>query len=398
MTPSELFATPNALAPHYSRFRVSERLLLTGHSHQAWPDCSFDGQQEAWADAALHVDRKWERASEKADLVRARWSGLLGDPSGHVALTTNTHEGVIRFLSALPLRARPRLVTTDGEFHTIRRQLDRLSEEDTEVVKVAGVPVDGLAERLIATIDKGTAAVLVSSVLYRNAHIVPDLGSVMKACQRFGAELLVDVYHQLNAVPFSLRQLGLEDAFVVGGGYKYMQYGEGNCFLRFPSGRALRPVLTGWFAEFGGLADAGESGRVSYADGPDRFAGATFDPTSHYRAVEVVRFFEGHALTPDLLREVSQHQVGLLAKAFDALELDPELVSRDRSVGLEGVGGFLAFESRRAPELHEGLAARGVRTDYRHTTLRLGPAPYLSDDQLEAAIAALGEVAGSMRG
>ena len=95
---------------------------------------------------------------------------------------------------------------------------------------------------------------------------------------------------------------------------------------------------------------------------------------------------------------MSQQKVGLLAKAFDALELDPELVSRDRSVGLEGVGGFLALESRSAPELHEGLAARSVRTDYRHTTLRLGPAPYLSDDQLEAAIAALGEVAGSMRG
>ena len=30
--------TPNALAPHYARFRVAERLLLTGHSHQAWPD------------------------------------------------------------------------------------------------------------------------------------------------------------------------------------------------------------------------------------------------------------------------------------------------------------------------------------------------------------------------
>jgi kynureninase len=40
------------LAPHYSRFRVTERILLTGHSHQAWPDVSFDAQQRAWLDAA----------------------------------------------------------------------------------------------------------------------------------------------------------------------------------------------------------------------------------------------------------------------------------------------------------------------------------------------------------
>ena len=53
-----------------------------------------------------------------------------------------------------------------------------------------------------------------------------------------------------NVVPFSLRRAGLDDAFVVGGGYKYCQLGEGNCFLRFPADCELRPVVTGWFAEF----------------------------------------------------------------------------------------------------------------------------------------------------
>ena len=48
--------TPNALAGHYSAFRVAERLLLTGHSHQAWPDVGFDAQQQAWRDAAELVD------------------------------------------------------------------------------------------------------------------------------------------------------------------------------------------------------------------------------------------------------------------------------------------------------------------------------------------------------
>ena len=36
INPGSLYAEPNALAPYYSRFRVSERLLLTGHSHQVW--------------------------------------------------------------------------------------------------------------------------------------------------------------------------------------------------------------------------------------------------------------------------------------------------------------------------------------------------------------------------
>ena len=185
---------PEALARHYSRFRVSQRLLLTGHSHQAWPDVAFEGQQQAWLDAAELADHKWERAEAKAERFRRGVTKLLDDPGGHIALAPNTHELVVRFLSALSLRERPRLVTSDGEFHTIRRQLDRLAEESIAVVKVAALPAATLAQRLIDAVDDRTAAVLVSSVLFQNAHVVPGLGDVMEACQRTGAELLVDAY------------------------------------------------------------------------------------------------------------------------------------------------------------------------------------------------------------
>ncbi|HET6340008.1 MAG TPA: hypothetical protein VFG30_42660, partial [Polyangiales bacterium] len=74
---AELAQTPNPLAAHYTRFRVSERLLLTGHSHQAWPDCAERGQQRAFEDAAELVDAKWERAAERADRVRAGFARLL---------------------------------------------------------------------------------------------------------------------------------------------------------------------------------------------------------------------------------------------------------------------------------------------------------------------------------
>src|SRR5262249_54085697 len=120
--PDDLYASPNALAPAYSRFRVGERLLLTGHSHQAWPDRSLDGQLRAWTDAAEAVDAKWERAFEMAERVRRGFARMLGDERGDYVLGANTHELVVRFLSALPLGKRPRLLTTDGEFHTLRRQ------------------------------------------------------------------------------------------------------------------------------------------------------------------------------------------------------------------------------------------------------------------------------------
>ena len=372
---------PEDLAKHYTRFRVTERILLTGHSHQAWPDIAFDAQQQAWLDAAEYVDDVWEKAFEKAVEVRRGFARLLDDSPDRIALAPNTHELVVRFLSALPLRKRPKLITTDGEFHTIRRQLDRLAEEGIEVVKVEAVPAATLAERLANVVDDRTAAVLVSAVLYTNAHIVPNLRAVLEVCERVGAELLVDAYHALNVVPFSLKKEGLERAYVVGGGYKYCQLGPGNAFLRFPAHTTLRPVVTGWFSEFTDLSKA-PSGRVEYGPGPARFAGATYDFTSHYRGAAVFKFFEEQGFTPERLRELSQHQVGMLAAGMG---FEPD-------VPITELAGFLAFPSGEAPRLHEALKQKGVWTDYRGTVLRLGPAPYVTDRQLNAATAALGDV------
>ena len=391
-TPDTLYRSPNALAPNYARFDVANRLLLTGHSHQAWPDVGFEAHNRAWLDAAKFVDAKWERAFEVADRVRRGWSRLLGDDDGHISLASNTHELVVRFLSALPLRARSRLITTDAEFHSIRRQLNRLEEEGVEIVRVHHTPVESLVERLGAEIDERTAAVLVSKVFYSDALIAPDLGPVAGTCSAAGAELLVDVYHALDAIPFSVKTEGLENAFIVGGGYKYAQLGEGNCFLRFPRDCELRPVITGWFSEFEALSDRADR-KVGYGTGGGRFAGATYDPASHYRGAAVFEFFDRQGLTPELLREVSQHQIGVIAEAFDGLGLDPDFIDRNRSVSVSAIGGFLALESNHAARLCSDLRARGVYTDFRANSLRLGPAPYLSDAQLLEAVALLGEVA-----
>jgi kynureninase len=388
----------NQLADHYTRFRVAERLLLTGHSHQAWPDVALEGHVEAFDDAARHVDEKWGRAFAKAEEVRAGFRALLGDPDGEIALGVNTHELVIRLLSALDMDRRGRLVSTDGEFHTLRRQLARLGEAGIEVVRLPAQPVDTLAERLAEAVDERTSAVLVSAVLFETGHVVGGLEALARACARAGSEIVVDAYHALGAVPFALHELGLGSAWVLGGGYKYLQLGEGNCFLRLPPhAEELRPAITGWYAEFGALADEHDPSRVAYGRGAERFAGATYDPTSHYRAARVFAFFDEHGLTPERLRSSYRHQVDLLAEGFDALGVDDAIVTRDRALDLNRVGGFLALRSPHAGALQRALAERGVLTDSRGSRLRLGPAPYLSDEQLQAAIALLGEAVTELR-
>jgi len=381
--------TPNPLAAHYSRFRVSERLLLTGHTHQAWPDVGFEAQQRAWLDAAELMDRKWARVAEQADLVRAGFARLLGSDARNIALGQNTHELVTRWISGLPLGRRPRLLTTDGEFFTIRRQAARLAEAGLRVDTVAARPADTLAERLAAAVHDRTAGVMVSSVFFDTSEIVPGLGRVAAACERYGAALLVDAYHHLNAAPFDIGAMGLRAAFVTGGGAKYCQLGEGNAFLRVPDGCQMHPVLTGWFAAPEPSADGREP--VAYGEGAAAFTGATYDATSHYRGAAVFAFHEEQGLTPDVLRRTNLRQVGLLKAAIEALDVDPsravvEPIPDDRRAG------FLAVRAPYAPRLAERLVAHGVSANARGRMLRLGPAPYLRDDQLQAAAGILGEL------
>ena len=111
------------------------------------------------------------------------------------------------------------------------------------------------------------------------------------------------------------------------------------------------------------------------------------------RAARVLDFFDGQGLSDRFLREVSRRQVGRLAERFDGLDLSESLVRRDRATPRERFAGFLALRSPFAAELRRRLAVRGVSADHRGEILRLGPAPYLSEAQLDAACVALGEAA-----
>lgn len=384
--------SPNKLAEHYSKFKVQERLLLTGHSHQAWPDVAEKGIIEAYNDAAELADLKWERAIKKAEEVQKGYARVIDDEAGLIALAPNTHDLIIRFLSALPITKKPKILSTDGEFHTIRRQLDRLVEEGIEVVKVSSENGKEVVGRLLEKLDSTYSAVMISKVFFKTGEIVSGLSELAKKCEEAGVELLVDSYHACNTIEFSIKNEGLQNAFIVGGGYKYMQLGEGNCFMRFPEKTNMRPVITGWFSEFSALAGKRKQGEVLYGEGSDRFAGSTYDPISHYRASEVLKFFEENELTPSFLREINIHQLSLLASEFDSYDLNNKIISRNRNLKVEDISGFMVFTTEKAGEIHKKLLENGVLTDYREYSLRFGPAPYLSDEQIKKSIEILAKV------
>ncbi|MAO66260.1 MAG: hypothetical protein CL666_14790 [Balneola sp.] len=383
---SEINTLANKLAPHYSRFNVANRLLFTGHSHQAWPDVARDGQTEYFDVCAREVDNKWEAAAEKTEILRNYLRDFYDDPDGLYCREESTHILFVSWMSSLDLKNKPKIITTDREFHSLFRQLKRFEEEGLEFVQVPVQPDNTFAERIIGEMDEQTSAVMLSRVYFETCLINTHLTEIAAAARKKGIPVLIDDYHGTNVVPLSVREAGLEDCFILIGGYKYLQWGEANCFLRFPKDCDYRPAITGWFAAFSSLDKPRNDDPVEYDNGNQRFASATYDPSSQFRAAKVVEFFQEQGLTPDVLREQYKAQVGLLRERFLSKNFDHSIIKLTHEEPLEKNGGFLSLTSPHARDIRARLLDNGVFTDARGEILRFGPAPYITTSQIEQAI------------
>jgi selenocysteine lyase/cysteine desulfurase len=367
---------PLDLSAAFARFRNAdpERLHFAAHSHHLWPDVTRDAQLAAWDDAARLVDDKWDH------VLGTVWRNVSEGIARHLGLpdpktlvpAPNTHELVNRLLSCCPTERQPRILTTDGEFHSFRRQAERLAEDGLiKLHAVAAEPFATLVERLVVEANEiAPDLVYVSQVLFGSGYALVDLAGLVERLWAPDRLIVIDGYHGFLARPTDLAAIA-DRAFYIAGGYKYAMAGEGACFMHCPPGIASRPRNTGWFASFDDLAARGQ--RVSYPPDGWRFAGATFDPTALYRLRAVLDWLAAEgidaalihahaaALQTQFMAAMAEHPVG----PFAAERLVVPLREPAR-------GNFLAFEHPDAAQWQRRLHAAGIITDVRGTRLRLG--------------------------
>jgi selenocysteine lyase/cysteine desulfurase len=361
---------------HFQRFLAAdpERLHFAAHSHHFWPDVTFAAQEQCWLDAARLADRKWEKVFGETVPAAQRHVALilnLPDPST-IAFGPNTHGFVMRLLSVFPAGKPIRVLTTDGEFHSFRRQIRRLEEDSlAEVTRVFVEPTATFAQRLAAAARGRYDLVFVSHVFFNSGYALPDLAAIVRAVPDRETMIVIDGYHGFLAIPTDFGPISGR-AFYMAGGYKYAMAGEGACFLHVPPGRALRPRDTGWFASFGTL-EAGDDGAVPYAAGGARFLGATFDPVGLYRFNAVMDWLVGLGVTVDAIHAHVQALQRAFIDRLSALKL-AALDPRQLVVPIQQPerGHFLTFRTPDAGTLHQRLLDAGVVTDYRGDRLRFG--------------------------
>ena len=389
---TELKNITEYLATHYSRFNVENKLLFTGHSHQAWPDVAFEGYEESFSLSASHVDDKWSHVFDRVEKLRTYLRNFYGDPEGLYCHGPNVHQLLVSWLSALNLPQTKRIITTDGEFYSLERQFRRLEEEGIEIVRLPAEPNPELAGQIEESLKEAPAsAVILSRVFFGSGLVLQSLEEISVACNKYEVPLLLDDYHGTNVMPLNLNSKLLQNIYVLIGGYKYLQWGEANCFLRFPKECRLRPVITGWFAAFNTLEQQ-QSENVVYTEPNQRFAGATFDGASCFRAAKVADFFRQQQLTPNTLRRLYLSQLHLMEEEFLNKHFDQSTIRLKHALPPERKGGFLALETPHAIRIKNVLRQKHLYADARGSTLRFGPAPYVTPRQITEAMELLEEV------
>ncbi|MBI1204573.1 MAG: aminotransferase [Rhodopseudomonas sp.] len=384
---------PLDLTAAFSRFRGGEpeRLHFAAHSHHFWPDVTAQAQVEAWDVAARHVDDKWDVVlGEVWPQVSAGIARHLNLPDRtSLAPAVNTLEFVNRLLSCAPLGRPMRVVCTDGEFHSFRRQIERMAEDGLVApTVVAAEPFDTLAQRLIDA-AKATAPdmVYVSQVLFNSGFAQTDLAGLVDGLSAPDRLVVIDGYHGFMARPTDLSAIA-DRAFYIAGGYKYAMAGEGACFMHCPPGYAPRPRNTGWYASFGNLAGA-QTG-VPYASDGWRFMGATFDPSGLYRMRAVFDWLEREGIDAGI---VHAHVEALQTRFMAAMAAEPwgPFAAKNLVVPLSNParGNFLAFDHPDAGAWYRKLHDAGIVTDVRGTRLRVGFGLYHNVDDIDRLIARL---------
>lgn len=377
-----LFSRALAAAP--------ERIHFAAHSHHLWPDASYDGHMQAWDDAATLADRKWEKIfGEIIPRAQANIAAELRLPDPRtIGFAPNTHELLMRLFSA----RRPGkldVLSTDGEFHSFRRQAQRWEEQGWISRRIVPCePFDTFGERYLAAMrEKQPDIAFLSHVMFRSGLRFDGAEELAKYASPDGTWIALDLYHSFMAMPCDFSAVA-DRVFLLGGGYKYAMTGEGAGFIHAPPGYAERPSFTGWFADFGAMEK--KQGEVAYSEDGGRFLGATYDATGLYRFNAVQAMLVANGLDTSAIST----RAATLRTMMDEAIADGEAGATLRKAAVlrpNAAGPQARFLSLRHPDAvawKAALMADNVITDARDDVLRIGFGLYQDQSDVPAFCAA----------
>jgi kynureninase len=380
------------LLAYRAEFPILERsTYLVSNSLGAMPRAVTERMTdyaEAWSTRGVRAweDRWWAMPETVGDEI----APLIGARAGEVVMVPNVSLAHATIISSLDYSApRDTIVMTALDFPSVRYVYDGLAKRLGARVKVVDSP-DGIAideEALCAAIDERTRLVAISEVCFRSAYVV-DVARVVERAHAMGALVALDSYHAVGILPIDVHATGVD--WLTGGVLKWLCGGPGGAFIyASPSlPDATRPAVTGWQAH---ARPFGFEDTMEHIGGAWRWLGGTPPIPALYAAIDGPRIVRRAGI--DAVRAKSKRQTARLVELADArgwrvhAPRDPE--RRGGTVALDVPDGY---------EVCKALLARDIVTDYRPGAgVRVAPHFYTTDDEIEAAVAAVDEILAARR-
>ncbi|MDQ2983355.1 MAG: aminotransferase class V-fold PLP-dependent enzyme [Actinomycetota bacterium] len=367
------------LAAYRDRFPIlAETTYLINHSLGAMPAAVEERMAEyarMWRTRAIRAwgEGWWTMSMTVGDQI----GRIVGAPPGSTVMHQNVAVAETVILSCFRFDGeRNRVVYQEGDFPSVRYLYQAQAGRGAELVCVSD---EGA---LLEAIDERTLLVPISHVLFKTGEI-QDLESVVRRAHELGALVVLDAYQSAGTVPLDVTALGVD--FAVGGSVKWLCGGPGAgwLYVRPDLAERLEPTATGWQAHARPFAFEPE---LEYAEGAARFLTGTPNVPALYAATPGYDLIE--EIGVEQIRASSLGQTELLIRLCD--EAGFEVLSpRDPARR----GGTVTVRVPEFEAVHKELTERSILCDFRPDAgLRLGPHYFNTDEELEFAVAQIGEI------
>lgn len=365
------------------------KLHFASHSHHYWPDVTLQATIDYWNDSANLVDDKWSYIfGKKVPEAQKHIARILNlSHPEMICFAPNTHEIIYRLLSCFPPERKLKILTTDSEFYSFSRQIQRLEEDHlVQCHRIPSHPISTFNERFaLAASEEKYDLIFLSHVFFNSGLVVNSIEEFLLSLPK-EPMLVLDGYHGFMAVPSNFEKLQ-DRIFYLGGSYKYAQGGEGCCFVTIPKSLSLKPRYTGWFAELDKLGSE-RTEETYYSQTGLSLAGSTMDYSSLYRLVSVLDLFETEGLSVDVIHKYIQSLQKYFRHKCDKQDLLEDLIPQKIMISSKDQehGHFLTFELSSTEQtlgLVKKLKDLNVLVDSRENRLRFGFGLYQTTEDID---------------
>ncbi len=385
--PSINAPSPDPLLVWRDEFPIlSTTNYMVSNSLGAMPRAVYDrlhAYADFWATRGVRAwgEGWWDMNVAVGDKV----APIIGAPPNTISMHQNLSIAQAILLSAFDFNGtRNKVVIEGGIFPSVYYVIREMLPPNVELCTAPGY--DGLkvdVGAIIDAIDERTLLVPISHVLFRSAYIL-DVAAIIEKAHQVGAIVILDGYHSSGIVPVDVTALNVD--FYLGGVLKWMCGGPGGVFMyaRPDYLKTLKPKLTGWMAHKRPFAF--ETDAIDYRDDAFRFLNGTAAVPTLYAnepGIEIIA-----QVGVENIRRKSLRQTALIIELAEAAGY---AINSPREPDRRG--GTVTLNPAHAYEVSRELIERNIVVDYRAGAgIRVSPHFYNSDEEVRAAIAAIGEI------